>query len=385
MLDNDDTKAIYTNDGILIPWLRKTYENYLDKTTVIVGGSGSGKTTIVEEILYLCKDQVPNVLIIAPKTSHTAYIKKIHPRCIKEDLNKVKLEQIWNRQFYFTQIYNIANDISILADLFEKTNDSKAKLMIKAINNSANRRINEINSSNNIEYSIKKSQTIIIETTQSKQIKKIYQQTIRNNKSFLEKCNLTAKEKIALEYLDINPRLMLIIDDCSEKFKGWMKLFKKEESNPFESIFYRGRWNYITLIFAVHDDKLIDTELRKNARVTIFANSTALVSYTQKNCGFTNNENKLVMKIAGKVFGDEDGPIKTHQKVCYIREDNKPFKYTIANLYPDFRLGCDSLYELAEKMPKKKENLEENPFLRDINPDKKNNRNNNRKNNFKYV
>jgi predicted ATPase len=52
---NDDTRDLKTPGGIVVPWLEKTADNYLDKTTFIFGGTGSGKSTIIEEILYLCK------------------------------------------------------------------------------------------------------------------------------------------------------------------------------------------------------------------------------------------------------------------------------------------------------------------------------------------
>jgi hypothetical protein len=363
----DDSKTIYTDDGIAIPWLNKTYENYLDKTTLIFGASNSGKSTIIEEILYFCKDYIPNVIVIAPRTSDKAYRKKLPARCIKEDLTKDKLQKIWDRQFYYTQVYNIANDLPTLSSLFCKSPDRQSMVMVQAIAKAASRKINEINQSPTLDFAAKKTQTIAIEESRNKKINILYKQTIRKYKSYLEKQDLSDKEKIALEYLDINPRLMLIIDDCSEKFKGWMKFFKKPEANIFESIFYKGRWQFITLIIGMHDDKLVDTELRKNSRVTIFTTSQALVASINKTqSGYTPQEKKDALKMAGRIFASEDRGIKTYQKFCYIREDPHPFRYTIANLYPEFRLGCPSLYELVAKMPKLDDNLENNPFLKDI-------------------
>lgn len=366
---HDESKTIYTDDGFPIPWLSKTHENYLDKTTLVYGGTGSGKTTIIEEILYLCKDFIPNYLVITPPTSAKAYIKKLPARCIKSDLTKIKLQKIWNRQVHYTELYNTANDMTTLASLFVKAPDRQSSIMVRAMAQSAKNKIDEINRNTSLNYANKKSQIVAIEEARNKKIKLLYKQTIRQYRSMLEKrTDLTNKEKVALEYLDINPRLMLIIDDCSENFKGWMKLFKKGgETNVFESIFYRGRHNFITLVFAAHDDKLVDTELRKNSRVSIYANSQALISSMNKQqSGFSSQEKKDAMKIAGKLFGSEERGIKTHQKFCYVREDPQPFKYTIADLYPDFKLGCSSLYELTEKMPKLGDNLENNPYLKDI-------------------
>ena len=173
--------------------------------------------------------------------------------------------------------------------------------------------------------------------------------------------------KTALEYLDINPRLMLIIDDCSEKFETWMKYFKKTEENVFESILYRGRHNKITLVLAAHDDKIIDTKLRKNARVVIYTTGQSVItSFNKPGNGFSLQERKEAEKKSAKIFGEDSTEIKSHQKFCYIRDDVHPFRYTIANLYPDFDLGCLPLRELIGKMPKKDDDIASNPFVKNL-------------------
>lgn len=362
-----EKKIIRTSKGDPIQWLSKETNNHLDKTTLIFGGSGSGKTTIIEEILYLIKDHISNFLVIAPQTSDSAYRRKLPSRCIKEDLTKNKLKQIWDRQYNVTQIYNTANDVNILESLFKKSPDRQSHVMIEAIKKKAAEVINKIENNDNLDFGKKRSQKISVEELQIKRIKATYKAAIRKNKSSLEKMQLQPHEKIALEYLDIDPRFCLIIDDCSEKFQTWMKYFKKGEVNPFDSIFYKGRHNYITLIFASHDDKIVPTELRKNARVTIYTNSQALVASINKTGnGFTSKDKKDAMDYASRVFGEERDGIKTHQKLCYIREEAPPFRYTIANLYPDFKLGGLALWNIVSKMPKKEDNLSSNPFAKDM-------------------
>jgi Cdc6-like AAA superfamily ATPase len=123
MMKQDDAKTIYTNDGIPIRWFNKDVDDYLDKTTLIYGGTGSGKTTIIEEILYKVRYMIPAFLVIVPSTSSHYYTAKLPERCVKEDLTKRKLEQIWQRQSSLTQIYKIANNIKNLARVFEKVAD----------------------------------------------------------------------------------------------------------------------------------------------------------------------------------------------------------------------------------------------------------------------
>jgi hypothetical protein len=363
----DESKTILTSNGSPIYWLPKDPQNHLDKTTLIFGGSGSGKTTIIDELLYQLKDYIPNFLVIAPRTSDTTYRKKLPSRCIKEDLTKRKLQQIWDRQYNITQLYNTANDIAVLESLFKKRPDRETYVMLSAIKKRASEVINDIENKKELDFAQKKSQKIAIEELLNKRIKTLYKTFITKYKNTLENMDLSPHERIAVEYAELNPRFCLIIDDCSEKFQSWMKYFKKGEVNPFESIFYKGRWNYLTLIFAAHDDKLVNPELRKNARVTIYTNSQALVASINKTGnGFTTKDKKEAMAYANRIFNEEKTGVKTHQKLCYVREDIHPFRYTIANLYPDFILGCYSLRDLVSKLPKKDDNLKSNPFVKEL-------------------
>jgi type IV secretory pathway VirB4 component len=55
----EERKTLYTSKNEPIRWFERTADCFLDKTTLIFGGTGSGKTTIIEEILYICKDYIP--------------------------------------------------------------------------------------------------------------------------------------------------------------------------------------------------------------------------------------------------------------------------------------------------------------------------------------
>jgi hypothetical protein len=362
-----DDKSIFTKEGDEIRWMPKDINLYLDKTTLLFGGTFSGKTTIIEEILYLTKEYIPNYLVVASENSKKAYQNKLPARCIKKDLSKKKLQKIWDRQFYTTQLYNTANDITVLESLFNKVPDRESIVMLNAIKKRADECVRTIESSPNLNFAQKKSQKTAIEDLLTKRIKELYKSAIKKNQTYLENMRLTAHEKIALEYLELNPRLMIILDDVTDKFGTWMAYFKKSEINPFNSIFYQGRHNYITLVFAAHDDKIVDTELRKNSRVTIYTTSASLMtSIDKKSNGYTKKEKKEADHMAAALFGSEDNGIKTHQKLCYIREDPHPFRYTIANLYPDFTLGCTPMRDMTSKMPKKDDQLTTNPFIKDL-------------------
>jgi hypothetical protein len=362
--DNDKTINI---GQYRIRWLPKDKNYFLDKTTLIFGGSGSGKTTINEEILYLIKDDIPNFLFITNKSSEEIYKKKIPEICIKNDLTAEMMTNIWTRQNHMTECYKIANDMQILENLYDKIPDGYKK-RVSDIDKMIKGYIEEANNST-LPFDKKKALIANITDIGNNKKKELYKSSIRNNQKYLlnSKLNLNLHEKVAIEFLDMNPRLMIVLDDVSDKFKIWMKMFKQEQ-NPFESIFYQGRHNFISLLFSAHDDTVVHPTLRKNARTIIYTSSNSLLTaFTRTGNGYTKEDKKMVEMIAKHFYGDETSSNKTYKKICYIREDVHPFRYTIANIdYPDFKLGEEYLYKLVENLPKNNNKLKENPLIKHL-------------------
>lgn len=366
--NSDDEKTLYTADGFAIRWLKKLPEPFVDYTTLVLGSSGSGKTKIVEEILYTCRDEFINYLVIAPETTYTKYYANKFPRrCWKEDLTKEKLIEIWNRQFHVTMVCNIANDMVILEKVFRQVRDREAEAEIKICLSHSNILMDKIDRNDDYDHSKKKDLKNFVQDKKNGAIKKIYVESITRHRGVLLNRELSQDERIAVEFLNVKPKLCIVIDDCTENLPKWQKYFKKNEENIFERIFFRGRHNNITLIIAAHDDLHISTSLRKNLRNCIFTCSKMLIASIERtNSGYSKSERDTLKHISDVVFNDVDTRIKTHKKVCYIREDPSPYQYTIANLYPDFSLANKLMLQLINRMPKKENQIVNNPYIKDI-------------------
>ena len=61
--------SLYTDEDDEIPLFTKDYSYFLNKSIILYGSSGSGKSMIMRDILYILKDHIPNILVIAP-TNH---------------------------------------------------------------------------------------------------------------------------------------------------------------------------------------------------------------------------------------------------------------------------------------------------------------------------
>ena len=318
--------SIFTDDDVEIPYMEWDAEHYLDKSTLLYGASNSGKTYIIRAILYLLRNLIPNVLLVAPENTQPQYDGLIPKCCMLEDLTKEKLESLWRRQCDLKQIWDIANNIDLLESIFTKGQDRQAIMLI-------------------------------------------YKKSIREHReSLLRNPYLSIKEKMAVMYIDINPRLLFIIDDSSECFIRWQAYFSKnKDDNIFDKLLTKGRHQLITTLIASHDDTYIKSNMRKNAANSIWTTNQSLNAYVLKpNAGFSPAERKMMIKIADRIFSPQiigGKKIQTFQKMIYVRNLAPSYRYLIAGSHEDFKIGCSEIWELEKRLPKKEQGLEHNQFL----------------------
>jgi len=354
-------KNIILSDKTKLKWFEKDYRNYLNKTTIIYGRTNSGKSTIIEEIMHLCKDYVPNVFVVAPtNSSNNAYTNKIPDHCIKKTLDVDWLEKLLNRQKNSSGVYINSNKIEMLKPLFNKISNTTLENIENSIIKKAFESIEFINKSD-MKFIHKKRQKVEILKQRDNMLRKLYKNCIRNNKVKLENNkDISKTERGILSFLDFNPNIMLILDDCASKFK---KLYK--QSTAIKEIFYEGRHYFFTTIISSQDDKEIDSELRKNTSVSIFTTSQAATSNFERSSNGYPKHEKLRAKMCINATFSQDENSPTHfQKLVYLQGSGDPFNYTIANVYDDFRMCSDHVWDYSNKIKERTDKKNErNPLF----------------------
>lgn len=363
----EEPKHLILRDGSRISWLEKDFQYYLKKLTLIYGGSGTGKSTILDEIMWLLKPYIPLCFVIAPtNSSNQAFTGKVPKRFIKNgrDLQKLVewLEKFVSRQKNTAQLYMIANNLKNLKSLFDKVSDVQAKELEASIVKKAEDSIIFINSSVKLNFAQKKTQKSAIKVERDKMLRKVYKTSIRFHKIALEKSrSLSKKEKITLTFLDINPHVLLVLDDCASKFK---KLYKM--TTAIKEIFYEGRQYFITTIITTQDDKEIDSELRKNSMINIFTTAqTATAAFERASNSYPKHIKEKSKMCIETVFKQDISKAKHHQKLAYIQNLQEPFRYTIADLYDEYRMCSDAIWDFEEKIGSRndEDELDDNPFF----------------------
>lgn len=344
-----------------LKWFDVESKYFLNKMTLIYGKTESGKSTIIHDIMYSCREYIPIVTVFAPTNdSNNAYTEKIPFALIHKEPTIELLQNIMDRQKTVSNIYKISNNMELLKQLFDKVASENVIRLEMDIIDRAEKSIRSIEMSDQNKPTKKKSKEKIKKTSENC-LKKLYKQTIHTNRIKLEtEYELSKNEKSVIKFLYINPNFMLILDDCGNIFKT----FCKKNPELMKDIFYNGRHNHFTTIISAQDDKEIESEFRKNAHVSIFTTEQITnANFTRSSNNFSKQEKNKSALVANAVFKQDANEDKHFRKLVYIQSENDPFYYMEATLREDFQMCDPHIWKYIENLPKKVDNLCNNTLI----------------------
>jgi len=349
---------ITCGSGLQLKPLSKNPEYYFESTTLIFGRRNSGKTTIINEILYLCKNLIPLCFVISTTNSSNNNFTNIIPdKCIFSELNEKWLIEIWNRQKDVSEIYNIVNDVNNLYSLFKLIANNQEieffnkhnKLFIKF-----HKKINSLKNDNN-------KHKYLDEINKTKRIFtiKFLKNVIKKNIAKIDYKKLLPIQKITIKFIDFNPGILIVFDDCASLFKKWAK-----KNDIIKRIFYEGRHYHITIIVSSQDDKEIESEYRKNTIVTIFTTEeAAIANFERKSNSFSKSKINMAQEVIKELFQSKI----SHAKLVYLANDDSSFRYTIADIPPPFKMCSSILWNYVTRVKKdEQKNKKTNRFIESI-------------------
>ena len=352
------TSELFTcQNGEQIPYYQKNVRDFLHRTTALFGPSETGKTTIIREILFLLKDVIPILVVIAPSDqSNEAYSSVVPPQCIHDDFNIDVIKKVYERQKIACKVYNDVNRLELLMSLFKMVpNKDKEIKLIHIINSKFTKYVavlkNNASKENRGDFKRKVEKA---KDSRNESIRIVLKNSIRIYRHYLAKLDLTKPQQYALKYLDFNPEVLLILDDCADEFK-------KHNNDPIiRMLFYKARHFKITFIISFQDDKDLDSSLRKGSHIKIFTNSNVAGTYFRRPAnGFTPEQRKKLDKYVNSVYTEDD---HNYEKLMYIRASKEPYQVLLADEY-EFKFGSDKMWQMASRAPPPEESLnKDNPF-----------------------
>lgn len=317
------------------------------KSIMFYGASGSGKSTIIKDFMFSMKHLFPRVVIFSPTAELTADYKGMVPDClIYETITLENLSSILSIQQEASEVYKISNNVEILKKLFRRIESPPKRERITKIETIRQSALNQTKLLENPSEK-KKIEDEIMESYQKALIEN-YKSMISENIEFLKKSELTEEEERVLKFINYIPDILVIFDDAATEIKALVRKGKKDNNNVIADFFFKGRHFNITHFYSFQDDSNLDTEIKKNAFISIFTTEQVANAFFGR---ASNNFNKdLVWKAqlcASKVFKEDDEKIKSHRKLVYIRLDNS-LKYYTANMCGHFKMCSESVWKYCE-------------------------------------
>jgi energy-coupling factor transporter ATP-binding protein EcfA2 len=329
--------------------LKPDYTMFLDKTTVLYGASGSGKSFLMRDILHMLQPHIQQVIVISPTDAQNSSYSGIIPKpCIHYAISEQHLNDIYERQMMLTTVCKKASNEDIIYKLYSMIPSGKRAVCDDALR-SVNDRLRALKTSDSADVSKAEAECKKFRVAMWKHV-------IGQNLRMLYILPLTADQKMALEYMNVNPKMVIIFDDCTEQ------LDKLKKSPVIQSLFYKGRWAQLTILIGCHTDKTIDAGVKKSTFVSIFTEEGAARAYFNRaSSDFDRATKNKAIKAIDHIF-----TTGTHQKLVILRGDHTFYKYTAVG-QSDFRFGSESLWNFCDRVKSDEGTLSAtNKFIRDF-------------------
>jgi len=336
--------------------------NFLERLTAFYGPTGTGKSVILMTALRSLRKFIPNAIVVSPtELQNRTYAGVIPEPFIYYTMSSVEtLHLIYARQAMASAVYREANKMEILHGLFDKvaTNDDKEKLRDMEL--AHGRILSDVRSKYKTDKGKLKNQLEDVEHRFKSMFMRIFKKVIKKSLSKLKQTQLNEDEARSIHYIDFNPRLLLIMDDCAAESKKWVK------DETITKIFYQGRHNMITPMFVFQDDKDLKPHFRKAVFVSIFTNSNvANTFFSSTSNGFSKQDKKNSEAALPAIFYDESTPnFNKYNKLVYVRDANRQIQYCIGTVRETFRFGSPAYWEYSKQIASNKTSVDkDNPFF----------------------
>lgn len=328
--------------------LPRSIDMMLRKNIVMYGASNSGKSVMTVDILHTLKSVVPNIVVFAPTAdSNGAYEGIVPDKMIKRTCTIKQVESVYKRQVQAASAYKTANSLEVLSSVFNRIargTDRQSEAAVLELSKTMLVRVK----SSNITLGERNKQKKTIETMRDEYLRNIYKQRIRQSVSTLGQIKLTAVEQQSVQFIDFNPNLVIVFDDCSSVFTR-----KFQKSQVMLDLFYQGRHSFITTIFGLHDDTGLESYLRKNAALSLFMTAECAVHYfTNSSNSFTATMKTDALQKIDAIFDSDSGVVPAFSKLVYVRNDETPLRYALADIHEVFKFGSAALWELCDRIEK---------------------------------
>ena len=295
-----------------------TAESFINTSCAIYGRSGSGKSKIIQHILYLLRDSNPTTVVFSMSEGRNhAYSDAMVPRILVHDrVSEEVIQEIAEKQTRKKKIYDRANNIQTLDSLFARVATEQQRLVRAEMQ----RAFDEV-----------ASQRPIDEITRNKftdMLISFFHRVLDPMESRLRRVSdLSDNERFAVEWFQFNPRITIVFDDCSTELQ------KLRTCGDALELIFQGRHGFCTTVIAAHAETCLAPAARSNITQSFFTDQTVANQFAMRqNNAFSRERRAEIMRYAAQIHTTTP-PTPPYTKMLYANDrpmlvevpDHQPF------------------------------------------------------------
>lgn len=321
-------------------------EDFLDKSVIWYGTTGSGKSFHMKYCLSEIKHIIPKVVLFST-TNHISkdFENIIHEALIYDELTEHRFVQIIKAQIEVAELYRRINNAGVIYEVFLACASERQKNMYNTIDRNLQEACRKITGPENI----KASEILKLKKQVNEKLIHFMKYVIIPERNKIDVGKLSEAARECVKYIDLNPHLLIIFDDCQEEIKDLIGKKKSEASLMFKNLFTRGRHYFMSHWYSMQDDSALPPPLRKNAKVSILTQGSLANSFISRaSNGIDQDSKKLGLGLCKKLF-QNDGD---HRKIIYFKEraGQEKFQFHKAEDPGVFHIGSVFVNEFCDEV-----------------------------------
>lgn len=348
-------------DNKQIPRVDLTKDLFLNRLTILYGPSGSGKSVLIRTIVNSLIEKIPIGFVCCPTARSNGDYDNIFPSAaVHDDLTATLMQKIFKRQKSMIDMYNLVRDVNAIRPLYECVKDYQTDARIQKNTKKMDEARYEIPKNMEENESIPALQEL--ETVYNEGIVKLMRKCInRSINDISNRMKLSELQQAMIKNFNINPNILLIVDDCAARIKEWKDLTETKE------LFFQGRHMRTTVVLTMQSESLIPPPLRINAHINIFTTrQIATVYFKKETNGLTTDDRKFLDKVAAAIFAqDEDGKPNFKKMVSFgqlIKTEHK-IQFMVGDMRKK-RFGSAAFWKIHESLVSQIHQKEDRDFMR---------------------
>jgi hypothetical protein len=341
-----------------VGWMPDKKALILNRSVGLYGATNTGKTTCLKHILNLIKDDVYSIHLYSNSALSSGDFEGVCPkRAIRTELTRENLMMLFKDQSNRSEAYRLAHTPKNLRDVLSGLRGSRRSMLDTKLQ-AMDRWKMECDSQVAGHPHLKKQNEQRKRDYEVGELRKLVKtHSMELLASWAGNDEDHVRRRKFIELLDINPRTVVIFDDCMEEIKKCNTILRikgESQGNMVSKFWSQGRQHHITIILAVQDDSQIAAPIRKNTTFSMFTDATSAEHFAS--AGANNLSRTIKDTIVGAsdvIYGDASPDLKW-SKLVYFKDGDAKSKVMLfkAQPYINPRVGHDEYWALCNFLDK---------------------------------